>query len=389
MPQILPVPTCPRRWLASALQGLLAFVLFLSLVAQPAAAHEVTPSITDLRVDGTTLDLMIRANIEGFLARIDLSTQRDTNAAPQAADYDSLRALPPAELEARFVAFFAQMQPMIMAHTDKGDIPLTLVSVSVPQAGTLSLPRASVIKISGTLPDGASNLTFGWDARFGAMVLRQNGVDAPYDGYLKPGELSPPITLSGGSAMTSLQAFLSYIPVGFDHIMPKGLDHILFVLGLFFLSARLRPLLWQVSLFTLAHTVTLALGASGLIIVPAQIVEPLIAASITFVAVENIRSDRISRWRPAVVFGFGLLHGLGFAAVLQDFGLPQNSFFAAIIGFNIGVELGQVFVIALAFLAVGLWFRTRPWYRQSIAIPASAVIALVGVFWLLERTLPI
>ena len=106
-------------------------------------------------------------------------------------------------------------------------------------------------------------------------------------------------------------------------------------------------------------------------------------------AVENIVSDRLSRWRPAVVFSFGLLHGLGFAAVLQEFGLPENGFFAALIGFNVGVELGQVVVIALAFLLVGLWFRTKPWYRRRIAVPASALIALVGAFWFLQRTIGI
>ncbi|HGG63113.1 MAG TPA: HupE/UreJ family protein, partial [Rhodobacteraceae bacterium] len=193
------------------------------------------------------------------------------------------------------------------------------------------------------------------------------------------------IPVSGGAQQTGWQTFLHYIPVGFDHILPKVLDHILFVLGLFFLSTHLRPLLWQVTAFTLAHTVTLALGAMGWVTVPASIVEPLIAASITYVAIENVFTSGLSRWRPFVIFGFGLLHGLGFASVLGEFGIPDDQFFPALIAFNVGVELGQLTVISLAFLAVGMWFRNKPWYRSRISIPASVVIATIGAYWFFER----
>ena len=379
----------PILLLTSAIRrGMRATALCLSLALSglPARAHEVTPAITNMQIDGDTVTLSIRANLEGFLAGIDLGTVADTNKAAQASDYDSLRALPAAQLQDRFRAFFPVMQKAILARTDKGDIALTLVSVAVPEVGDVGLARASVVEMTGSLPAGAKTAEFGWEAAFGAMVFRQNGVEAPYDGYLKPGEITPPLALSGGSQMTTLEAFAAYVPIGFDHIVPKGLDHILFVLGLFFLSTRVKTLLTQVSLFTLAHTVTLTLGATGLLVVPGTIVEPVIAASIVFVAVENILSDKLSRWRPVVVFGFGLLHGLGFAAVPQEFGLPEAGFFAALIGFNIGVELGQVFVIAVAFGLVGYGFRAKPWYRARIAIPGSALIALVGAFWFVQRT---
>ena len=162
------------------------------------------------------------------------------------------------------------------------------------------------------------------------------------------------------------------------------MDHILFVLGLFFLSTRLRPLIWQVSAFTLAHTVTLALGALGWVNVPGSIVEPLIAASIVYVAIENIFTSGLNRWRPVVIFGFGLLHGLGFASVLGDFGLPEGQFIPALIGFNIGVEFGQLAVIAMAFVLV-FWAMKQDWYRSRIAVPASCVIAAVGAYWFVER----
>lgn len=155
--------------------------------------------------------------------------------------------------------------------------------------------------------------------------------------------------------------------------------------GLFLLSLKTSVLLWQISAFTLAHTVTLIAGALGLISVPASIVEPLIAASIVFVAVENIFSSKLNNWRTFIVFSFGLLHGLGFASVLADFGLPDGQFLPALIGFNIGVEIGQLSVIAVAYLLLGLTFGQKRYYRSVISIPASCIVAAVGAWWVFER----
>lgn len=363
----------------------LFLVLLATLAPRPVTAHEVMPAIADFELRDGRLHLDIRANLEGFVAGIDLTAVTDTNTAPQALDYDALRALPPDALEDRFRAFWPRMAPRIFIRAGGQDMPVTLDFVSVGDVGDANLARASSFGVSALLPEGTETVEIGWAAQFGALVLRQSGVEEPYDGFLEAGAMSPPVRLAGGDSMTPWQAFTTYIPVGFDHIVPKGLDHILFVLGLFFLSTRLRPLLWQVSAFTLAHTVTLALGALGYVNIPSSIVEPIIAASIVFVAVENIFSQGLSRWRPVIVFLFGLLHGLGFASVLGEFGLPEDGFVPALIGFNVGVELGQLFVIAVAFLLVGLWFGRKPWYRARIAVPASAAIAAVGAWWVVER----
>jgi len=361
--------------------------LWLVVVISPfaARAHEVLPAIADFELREGALHLDVRANLEGFIAGIDLTAITDTNAAPQAMDYDSLRALAPAALEDRFRAFWPQMAPRVFVRVDGTDIPVVLDYVRAGELGNVNLARASNFGFSAVLPEGTETVQIGWASQFGALVLRQSGVEEPYDGYLEAGAMSDPIRLAGGDRLTPWQGFVQYIPVGFDHIVPKGLDHILFVLGLFFLSTRLRPLLVQVSAFTVAHTVTLALGALGYVQVPAAIVEPIIAASIVFVAVENILSQGLSPWRPVIVFGFGLLHGLGFASVLGEFGLPDGAFVPALIGFNVGVELGQLFVIAVAFVLVGYWFREKPWYRSRIAVPASAAIAAVGAWWVVER----
>jgi len=157
------------------------------------------------------------------------------------------------------------------------------------------------------------------------------------------------------------------------------------VLGLFFLAIRLKPLIWQISVFTLAHTVTLVLGALGWISIPASIVEPLIAASIVYVAFENVFTDTLRPSRTLVIFCFGLLHGLGFASVLAEFGLPGKGFIAALLGFNVGVEVGQLTVVAIAFVTTAFWFRNHPGYRRWIAVPASVVIGLTGVWWFVQR----
>jgi hypothetical protein len=177
---------------------------------------------------------------------------------------------------------------------------------------------------------------------------------------------------------------LLYIRLGFEHILPKGTDHILFVLALFFASTRFRPLVIQVSFFTVAHTLTLALAALGLVRIPAGIVEPLIALSIAFVAVENLVFNEMTRWRPAVVFGFGLFHGLGFASVLLDLGLPRDQFIPSLLSFNIGVELGQLSVILTAWFLLHRLFR-RSWYRQRIVLPLSLLIAITGCWWAVQR----
>ena len=372
----------PRVTLLRALSRALAVWITLSSWA---AAHEVVPAIADMTQTDGTLTFEVRLAVEGLIAGINLTQTADTNEAPQAATYDDLRALPPADLATKFTEFWPQMAQNISVRTGDATLPLALIAILVPSDAPADLARISTLRFSAPIPAGATTVQVGWAEPYGALVLRQIGVDKPYDGYLEAGALSDPIPLSGGGQVGQWQTFIDYIPVGFDHIIPKGLDHILFVLGLFFLSTRMGPLLWQVTAFTLAHTVTLALGALGYVTIPGTIVEPIIAASIVYVAVENILTDGLSRWRPLVVFCFGLLHGLGFASVLGEFGLPDTAFIPALLGFNLGVEFGQLTVIAIAFALVGLWFRNKPWYRARIAVPASAAIAAVGAYWFVER----
>lgn len=238
-------------------------------------------------------------------------------------------------------------------------------------------------------PTGAEAIAWSCSAPLGRYLLRVTHADEsdPASQWLNAGEVSDPIAVaaSKGAIASPHGVWGTYIALGFTHIIPEGFDHILFILGLFLMSARLKPVLAQATAFTLAHSMTLALAASGVIHPSPRIVEPLIALSIAAVGVENMLVRKYTRRRVGVAFGFGLLHGLGFAGVLSEIGLPQGQFVSALAAFNIGVELGQIAVILGAFLLVGVWFRNRWWYRKGVVLPGSLVIAAVALVWTVQR----
>ena len=185
--------------------------------------------------------------------------------------------------------------------------------------------------------------------------------------------------------MSKTDAAILYLQLGFTHILPLGFDHILFVLSLYLLSPKLKPVLWQATAFTVAHSITLGLAMFKVITPSPQIVEPIIALSIMYVALENILSPTLKKSRIGIVFLFGLVHGMGFANALGELGLPQNSYLTSLIMFNVGVELGQLAVILSAFFLFGKWFGNKPYYRKAIVIPLSILITIMAGYWTVER----
>ncbi len=365
----------------------LGLLLAVLLPVLPATAHEIRPTIATADFTaGGRYDIKVVTNMEALLAGIG-PQHADTNDSPSAAQYNELRALPPDQLKSRIEAFAPRWLAGFEVTFDGKKVTPRIASIEVPPVGDLALARLTTIVLTGTIPAGAQNFQWRYAAEFGSSVLRvkQAGSDKLVTSWLKNGATSPAIPLTGAAAKSTVQIFFEYLSLGYTHIVPYGLDHILFVLGLYLLSTHLRPLLIQVTAFTVAHSITLGLGLYGVVKVPPSIVEPLIALSIVYVAVENIITPKLTASRTVVVFLFGLLHGLGFAGVLHELGLPRADYITGLISFNIGVELGQLSVIAIAFFATGFWFRTRPWYRARIVIPASVVIAAVGLFWTVER----
>lgn len=364
----------------------LAAALLLS-TALPAAAHPLSFTAAALTVqpDGT-----FEANLVCDLDALALGAPLDADDAELAA---VLAGLAPEEFDARVAGLRRLFERRVRVRFDGEPAPF---EVAFPDYGTPRATEAEIptvlglnARLTGVVPEGAATVGFFASRAFGEVHLTvadpARGVEVR--SILEPGARSEPLDLSGPASAPGAGAVAGlYLRLGFVHIVPEGADHILFVLGLFLLSARLRPLLWQVTAFTIAHAVTLTLAALGLVALPAAVVEPLIALSVAYVGIENLLVDRLTRWRPAVVFGFGLLHGLGFAGVLGELGLPEQERLLALVTFNAGIELGQFAVILAAALSFG-WFRSRPWYRSKLAAPASGAIALVGLGWAAERAL--
>ena len=181
-----------------------------------------------------------------------------------------------------------------------------------------------------------------------------------------------------------LHVFGQELQAGFRHIVPEGLDHLAFLAGLFFLSQSLPALLLQTTLFTLAHSFTLGLVVLLGLDVPERWVEVAVGLTLAALALEGFFPERLRRWRGLTVALFGAIHGLAFAHNLRLAGSLQASPLAALFGFNLGVELGQLAVIGALLLAFSRWWD-RAWYRPRLAQPALAAVALAGLGWALAR----
>jgi hydrogenase/urease accessory protein HupE len=260
---------------------------------------------------------------------------------------------------------------------------------AVPELAQSVVAGVATIHLSGQIPPGAREFTwrYGWTFASYSLTVTSDGRPGATQ-WLEGNQMSAPVTLAVPvPPVTGWRTAWRYLKLGFTHIVPGGLDHVLFVLGIFLLSGRTRTIFMQVSAFTLAHSVTLGLSLYGLVSVSPKVVEPLIAVSIAYVAIENIFLRELKSWRIALVFAFGLLHGMGFAGALKELGLPRSEFLTALLTFNAGVEAGQLAVIGAAFLLVGWHCARQGWYRSRVVVPASALIACMAVYWTVERLL--
>jgi hydrogenase/urease accessory protein HupE len=361
----------------------------LVLLPRLLLAHEIRPAIATFAMQSNgNYSITISLNLEAILSGIG-TEHEDTDDSPNAERYNTLRALPPNDLRSAFQTFETEfLEGVTLYFGDDISGSPQIGKLTIPEIGDLELARISELVLTGVVPYGAESFVWQWKEAFGSSVIR---VLPPGEGdgvsfWLQNGNLSEPISIAGIDQRTRWEQFLDYIIIGFEHIVPKGLDHILFVIGIFLLSTHWKPLLTQVTAFTIAHSITLGLSIYGIVQLPSNLVEPLIAASIVYVGIENLFTQKLQKWRAAVVFAFGLLHGLGFASVLFEIGLPRDAFLEGLLAFNIGVELGQIAVIMVAFVLVGFWGRNQQWYRPWVIIPGSLVVSVVGGWWFLERT---
>ncbi len=370
-------------------------LVMLSLwpLAQSADAHQLRPAIVNLEfTQNGWVKVHIQTNIESLIAGID-SSHDDTDDSPQTELYNQLRALSSEQLTREFKLLEESIISQLNLAFDGVKSDLSLVRLDIPVIGNLDKSRLSDLHLLAFIPNPSDSdkpeVTWQYPKKFGNNVAHFYYDQTPQEKtshWLTDGVMSPPFELNAAyTPKPFTQVATEYTVLGFEHIVPKGIDHILFVLGLFLLSVKLRPLLLQVTAFTLAHSITLGLTIYGVISLPPSIVEPLIALSIVAVGIENIFVKTVKIRRIVVVFLFGLLHGMGFAGVLSQLGLPESDFVTALVFFNIGVEAGQLFVIAVAFLCVFWLLKNQQLYRQWVVIPVSALISLIGLYWTYER----
>lgn len=354
----------------------------------------------DFRLTESQLHLGRQQFVASMICDLDALALGASQEADSALLKERLSALPQVELEERLDNLRQLFQRRVRVRFDgrPQDFQVDFPDYGSPHLEDSEEPTLLGTRavLRGSIPEGAEQVSFFASRAFPPVRLEvyRSDDEVPLTQgepqtvlILQRGARSQPLPLSGPLAPSgTLEVAGRYLVLGFWHILPEGLDHILFVLGLFLPSTSFRPLLLQVTAFTAAHTLTLALSIYDVVSLPPRPVETLIALSIVYVAVENLLTSKLKPWRVGVVFAFGLLHGLGFAGVLRELGLPQEEYLPALLSFNVGVELGQLAVILGAFLVVG-WMRHRPDYRRSIVIPGSLGIALLGLYWAAERGL--
>ena len=366
------------------------FFSFLTLFSIGAISHEIRPSIADYKIEENILYFDIRLNAELILSGIDASNITDTNSSPLSATYDDLRSLTRENLKILLIESWDDIQSKINLNINEVSTKFELVDINIEANRDFEISRDSILYLKYELDEDDEFLTFKWSEKYGPIIIREinelKKEDDLYTEYLQAGLQTDKIFIKSENTQSIFKSIINYFILGIQHIIPKGLDHILFIVGLFFFSVTLRPLLIQVTMFTIAHSITLIFVSVSYINVNPLIVEPIIALSIAYVGIENIFRKYVKEYlRYIIIFFFGLLHGLGFALVLSDIGYQSSKLILNLISFNLGIEAAQIFIILSLYILLGIKFSNKKYYRYIFQVPVSLFIALVGIYWFFER----
>jgi hypothetical protein len=396
-------PRVPPRALASLVAACVA--MFVSALALGASRHPAVSAVAMVQVrEGGGLSIAI---VHDTLAYVLNDTSSRVSDAQMLALLDSPEPTLDAALtdaRSRFEHSFtleADGKPLPYIVKEAPDLP-GIKQWLIENPGR-PLPCKLEYYLEGQLPLTCRSLRLKLPAVMGDMVVNFDHIGRePVFVPAPAGEWSPAFDISLGAAQPSqeqaeeqsqpphasstdaISVAWRFVRLGFVHIIPEGPDHCLFVLGLFLLSPRLKPLLLQISSFTLAHTLTLTLTSLGIIGLKSSIVEPAIALSVAFIGIENLVTKRVHAWRPIVAFLFGLVHGMGVATSFNEAGFPAGQLVTSLAAFTVGVEGGHLAVLASAFLLLG-WTSNKPWQRSRVCVPLSMAISLVALMWLTQR----
>jgi len=359
------------------------FVSLLLLLAWPAMAHKASDSYLTLQVQGEQVtgqwDIALR-DID-FAIGLDADGDGTINWGELRARHDAVAAW----------AFSA------LTLTRGGDCPLQVTQHQVDEHtdGTYA-----VLKFVATCPASTGDVALDYRLLFDLDALHRGLLRLDVDDLTHSSVFAPDSRRQtfSGERVSQWTQFGQFLQQGVWHIW-IGFDHILFLLSLLLpvvlvrvhggwrgvdrIGESVREVLWVVTSFTVAHSITLSLAALGFVSLPSWLVESAIALSVVVAAFNNI-VPMFNRLRWLVAFGFGLIHGFGFASVLAELGLPQDTLVLSLVGFNLGVEAGQL-AIVVALLPVIFWLRNTAFYRRGILVGGSLLIMLLASVWLAER----
>jgi len=354
------------------------------------SAHEIKPAIVEFNKVKNQINIVLKFNAEAFLANIDASDYKETINFSNSIKYSELRLLPREILKEKVFESRDQIINSIFIKTSKKQLNLKLVEINVLEEKNIEKVRFTKVYLKTEIKFIETPITFSAKKIFGPLIFKNfsnidKDTDKPQSQWLKPGNQTSNLRILQVKNNTTNFSILG-IWNGILQIILYGFDHILFILGLFFFSHKLKPLLIQVTTFTIAHSITLIFGGLGYITISPLIIEVIIAASIIWIGFENLFRKKMKVSRLGVIFTFGLIHGLGFASMFKPKGLEGTDYYLNLLSFNIGIELGLLITLLPLIILIPL-FNRLSWYRILIAMPASIIIALFGVEMFIDRIL--
>ena len=369
-----------RRWLTA-----------LPLLACAATqAHDRPYTLATLAMDGTRYELTLSCHVAALL------TGMPQGHLPAAAR-NEFAMLTEVEIRRRATAVSQYLREAVWIEVDGQRIHLhaplmpSVVQLRADAAQTPETQRPSEpIRFRGELPVSARQLRIAVPPAFSDVLLRPEGTstEGPIQA-LTPGAWSRPMLRRIPASELSEPGVTArqYLWLGYLHVLPRGLDHILFIVAMAAVARPAARLVLEATAFTVAHSATLALTVLGVLDPAPRIVETLIAVSIVVVALANLGINRAAPSRSPLILAFGLMHGLGFGSVLRELGLPAGQTVLALAAFNAGIEFAQLTVLSFVLLAACFW-AARPWYQRGFVVPLSLGIALVAGNWAIQRAWP-
>lgn len=373
------------------MKNICLFFFCLFSLLNTTLADVVKPPLTEITLYSSENRVEVTFNLNLEAVMTDIGAQfRNTTDSPNSDKYDELRKLKPDALSKLFIDYEEKFLDSFEFNINGEAVRLVRNDIKIDIVGYTKRSRKTNLKYSAKLDDWPETVFWRYQKTYGEGAVRyRKYIKDEYTWepwfWLRKGKSTGDIDLKNPKPLTSFERGVGFVSIGFDHVIPLGWDHILFIIGMALSSLLWRKLLILVSLFTLAHTITLGMSMYGLVVISSSIIEPLIAFSIAFVAFENLfkfKNDLISR---VIVFGFGLIHGLGFANMLKDFDMTKENLMSTLIGFNVGVELAQVVIVLGIFLSLLLLKKLQVNYRVWAVIPASLLIGGIGIMWGFER----